>query len=83
MELSTIFLAIIAISSAIIALSFLVIAIVVYKLSKSIDDKLSILTYESATILKNIKSFTNITSSVSKAFNIFSFFKKGNKNETK
>lgn len=83
MEISTLFLGIIAISGAIIALSFLAIAIVVYKLAKSIDEKVSILTYESASILQSIKGVTTVASQASKIFNIFSFFKKGSKNESK
>ncbi len=83
MEISTLFLGIIAVSGAIIALSFLAIAIVLYKLAKSVDEKVSILTYESASILQSIKGVANGVEQASKIFSIFSFFKKGSKNESK
>ncbi|MEY4504842.1 MAG: hypothetical protein RL154_1138 [Pseudomonadota bacterium] len=83
MEVSTIFLGIIAISSVIIALSFLAIAIAVVKLTKNVNDKASILTYEAANVLRGLRDTVLNVEQVSRVFNIFSFLKKGKANESK
>lgn len=83
MEVGTVFLGVIAVSSVIIALSFIVIALAVFKFTKSIGNKASILTYEAANVLRGVSNTVGNVEQVSRIFNVFSFLKKRNQNESK
>jgi len=83
MEANTIFLGIIAISSVVIATAFAAIAVAFLKLSQGINDKASILTYETANILRGMKDTIYNVEQVSRVFNVFSFLKKRKSDESK
>jgi hypothetical protein len=83
MEVGTIFLGIIAASSVVVAVAFIIIAVSICKVTKSIDDKASIVVYEMANVLRRVRDTVGNVEQVSRVFNVFSFLKKRKSNESK
>lgn len=76
MEATTFFLGIIAFCMSVLTIVLIVFLVLVLKTVRSVDDKVTLLTFELSQILPNIRKTTQNIADISSIVNIFSFFKK-------
>jgi hypothetical protein len=76
MEATTFFLGVIAFCMSVLTIAIIVFLVLVLKTVRSVDNKVTLLTFELSQILPNIRKTTQNIADISSIVNIFSFFKK-------